>query len=60
MKPWNASLISCSVSLTTLIFAVVAVLIGTYLYSRGIVPGICTSRTASPASVGIAPIRPLA
>src|SRR3954449_10536910 len=28
--------------------------------SRGIEPGICTRRAASPASVGIAPIRPLA
>ena len=28
--------------------------------SRGIEPGICTSRAASPASVGIAPINPLA
>jgi len=28
--------------------------------SRGIDPGICTSRLSSPASVGIAPINPLA
>ena len=28
--------------------------------SRGIEPGICTSRLSSPASVGIAPIKPLA
>src|SRR5207244_11768302 len=28
--------------------------------SRGIEPGICTSRLSSPASVGIAPIRPFA
>jgi hypothetical protein len=28
--------------------------------SRGIEPGICTSRLSSPAKVGIAPISPLA